>query len=213
MQEIEFARNLITKFCHDIAGVISATTNSIEYIDSNDPKTKKKATELLSASASQAMLRLKFFRHTYGELGMLQEADLDNIKILSSEYLEEKNINLAFDFDYSYKPEIFVSMEFGRLILCMVYIISEDLFEGGDLLISIIKGKDGLTLELKASGPRIKADKGNFAILENKDQKEPKEIDPFNIHYIYTRSLIAKLGYQIKKDRSVEGKIRYILEK
>jgi hypothetical protein len=55
-----------TKLCHDIAGLIGAINNAIDYSNNPDESIRLQAKSLLDNSSKEAMKRLTFYREAYG---------------------------------------------------------------------------------------------------------------------------------------------------
>ena len=85
---------LNTKLCHDIAGLIGAIDNSLDYIDSPDNSIKTQAISLLQNSSKEAVKRLSFYREAYcygGGEGFL----ISSIKDLLESFFNPDKISIS----------------------------------------------------------------------------------------------------------------------
>lgn len=85
---------LISKFCHDLAGVIGAINNGAEILQENH--ISKQVVDLVLESSEDAIGRLKIFRKAYANSDTLTQEELVAYKIQIEDYLKRKNINLLW---------------------------------------------------------------------------------------------------------------------
>ncbi|MDX1923684.1 MAG: histidine phosphotransferase family protein [Rickettsiaceae bacterium] len=163
--EIEIAKFVTTKICHDIAGVIGAVNSGVEFIHSKDEQMRSKALELLTSSSSQVVHRLVFLRNAYGVSKYEGEANLEELKKIATEYLLETKSTLDFHEKYFRLPNVFISSEVGSLILSIIHHAHLNLIHGGEIRLRIIRKNNQTHISVTAIGPSPKIDQEKSRIL------------------------------------------------
>jgi histidine phosphotransferase ChpT len=209
MKDMELAQLILAKFCHDIAGSLGAIGGSIEYLEHDNEEMRKKATKLIHDGSSQAISRLKFFRCAYGFSDNSGESNLEEIEELASELLEAHKIILAFHKPTNHAPEVFICINTGRLLLCMIFIGSMALLHGGTIDVLIEKQSNTKKITIKASGQRIKIDEERYNVLCGEADATKPSVR--NVHYYYTMRLLKQLMLNLTINR-IEGGVEYIVE-
>ena len=209
MTELLLVQNLLSKVFHDFAGSISAVNNSAEFLDSEDSKTKEKALDLLQKSAMQLTARLEFLRKAYGVLHEKGEANLDNVRSVCEAFLHDSKVHLDFQRNYHHQPEVFISIDTGRLILCLTIIAADALIHGGTITIKVSKTQDDTVIVVSAAGSKIKFDNAKNTILYGNSPEA--ELSAYNAHYYYTSKIIQQMDHKITINSS-ESNVEYIVE-
>ncbi|WP_161539658.1 histidine phosphotransferase family protein [Paramagnetospirillum kuznetsovii] len=131
--DLFLAELLCARLCHDMAGAVGAAAAGAELLeDGYDAE----AAQLVSASASGASARLRFFRAAFGPAGSEQPAAA--VRDLTAGYLRavasSGNADLALDWNCA--PQR-LSGETARLLLNMVLLARDALARGGKVTVDI----------------------------------------------------------------------------
>lgn len=139
---LDFSELLITKFCHDLAGVIGAVDNGVEFLEEMaSEETRKKALELLAYSSSEAVSKLKFFRYIYGMSSNVGETDLSDIKTLVSNYYEKSKHKFHWKQGSHDAGVVQLTSRASKLLCNIIYLLSEAMITAGEISIEInVKG-------------------------------------------------------------------------
>lgn len=207
---LELTQVLIAKFCHDLAGTMGAVGNAVEFLTEGNELLHKRAIDLVSISAQHAIANLRFFREAYGISKNSGEANFDEIRELCTIFLQcSSKITLEFQQKHSHKPEIFIGLGVGKLVLCIVSVAATTLLHGGIVKVDIEKISSGARVIVSSSGSGLKANEAHHDILCGKIKKSA--LSTLNVHYHYTRRLIEQLGAKLAINSSAD-KIEYIIE-
>lgn len=207
---LELTQVLIAKFCHDVAGTMGAVANAVEFLMEDNEPLRKRAAELASTSSQHAIANLRFFREAYGISKNSGEANFDDIRELCAIFLQCSNkITLDFQQKHSHKPEIFIGLGVGKLVLCIVAVAATTLLHGGVVKVDIEKISEGVRIIVSSSGAGIRVNNTHHDILCGKTQKTT--LSTLNVHYYYTRMLIEQLGAKLIISSNAD-KVEYIIE-
>lgn len=207
---LELTQVLIAKFCHDLAGTMGAVGNAVEFLIEDNELLRKRAAELVSISSQHAIANLRFFREAYGISKNSGEANFDDIRELCTIFLQCNNkITLEFQQKHSHKPEVFIGLGVGKLVLCIVSVAATTLLHGGVVKVDIEKIFSGARVIVSSSGFGLKVNKIHHDILSGKAPKS--SLSTLNVHYYYTKMLIEQLGAKLSISSS-EDKVEYIIE-
>lgn len=209
LSELLLTQHLFAKFFHDLSGALSAVNSGIEYLDSLDTKTRDRAMKLLSHGSSKSIETLEFFRKAYGASNQNGEANLEEIEQLCINFTKDSKIDLEFQIESSYRPEVFTCINTGRIILCLVAIASEALVYGGKLKVRYIKTDDDKKIIVTASDDRVRVNKANIQILSSKN-KDAANVTYMNAHYYYTCRILEAMKSDIIINTS-DDLIEYIV--
>lgn len=150
MDQNALAEMILTKFCHDIAGVVGSVQNGAELLsDSFDDRDfMNKAIDALNQSAKVLSARLRFFRMIFGS--SKDSFDVATGGALIKEYIATLNgVKVVCE---SIDEQDFVVM---RIKMILVLIAAETLARGGDISVMsdtvVVKGTNiGLKSEVMA---------------------------------------------------------------
>jgi len=190
LKETELAELLLTKFCHDMAGVIGAINNGLELMEEENAELKGQAVELLNFSAREALARLQFFRLIYGVSASESKIDFGELKSLIGKFYENAKvipeyINQRGDDDFS--------LEKGKLLANLIYAASLCLPRGGKLAVDMGNFLGTGEVVISAENDHIKLDDELKKALDGGEiEPREKEIQPY-----YTALLARRMGYAI----------------
>ena len=157
-----FSKSIVTRFSHDLAGVVSAVSNSLSLLDElggADQETLKLAAD----NADILMGRLRFFRAAFGNEGPL--TDIAVTQRIFEDYLktlENKAIHYACVWQTDQELPIFIF----RLILLSGLIAAECLPRGGQITIQAQAGNRQIRVE--ASGKNAAPDPQMQTVLDGR---------------------------------------------
>jgi histidine phosphotransferase ChpT len=129
VESIKLLELMSARMFHDLAGPVGAVNNSIDFIEEDNPAIKEKALKLVKISSHEAILRLKFFRQAYGNLGE-NEINLNIIRDLINEFIENSKVTLNWQVE-----DINVGSYIAKTILNFVIIALASMIQGGILII------------------------------------------------------------------------------
>ncbi|MDX2050139.1 MAG: histidine phosphotransferase family protein [Rickettsiaceae bacterium] len=207
--EVEISQFISTKLCHDLAGAIGAVNNSVEFLNSANKNMVAKAHELLKMSAEQGVNRLVFYRNAYGVSKYSGEANLEELKLVATNYLKDTKISLDFHERYFGVKDVFISTDVGKLILCMIHHAVSNLVHGGDIIITVSKQPSSTRLSIAAVGDSLKIENIRDDILNNVNRKH--KIDVKNCISYFAVKFSELRGVNINVDSAQSNKIEYIL--
>lgn len=149
----------VTRFSHDLAGVMSAVSNSLALLSElggADAETMALATD----SAESLLARLRFFRAAFGSDGPL--TDVAVTRSLFENWLKSvENRATRFKCDWDVDGEL--PLFWFRLILLAGLVAAESLTRGGT--ISVVAKAGTKQASVEAVGAAVKADASVDAVL------------------------------------------------
>lgn len=183
------------RFCHDMAGPISAVNNGLEFLREENNDMKERALELVEASAREAVIRLQFFRLAYGIAPQEGEVDIVSLKDLIKQYFSLGKMSMDWPGNHAEISGIPLSHRMGRLILNMIIIAASTLIYGGIIAIRLTKTPDGYQVSVSGSGKNIKIFPEIVSILQE-DGNVP--MDKRNVQVHFTKHIAKQLGVHIQ---------------
>ena len=93
--KIKLLELMSSRMFHDLAGPIGAVSNSIEFLEEDNPNIKEKALSIIKSSACESIARLKFFRQAYGTVGE-REVYLVNLREVVDEFVSSSKIKVKW---------------------------------------------------------------------------------------------------------------------
>jgi histidine phosphotransferase ChpT len=200
---LKVAQFFNTKLCHDIAGLIGAINNAIDYSNNPDESIRLQAKSLLDNSSKEAMKRLTFYREAYGVIRN------ENVQIyLVKKFLEDfLNVD-KFSIIIQNSSNIDNISEMNlKLCLLMGNMGSNVLGRGGSILFDFSPSDEGKILlsQIILSGKMIIKKDEILKILKG----ETVEINSSNINGYYIYLLAKELGQKIEIDSTNNEKLIY----
>jgi len=149
---------LIARFCHELAGPISAVVNGVELMGEDDPDFVADAVRLVGTSAHTASLRLQLYRFAYGPLPG-REASPQIGRELAQRYLEAGHTRCDWPAEETHSPA------WQRLACLLVVLAADALPRGGT--VSVRSHGAGMVVEADGDTVRLapEADAGLRAEL------------------------------------------------
>lgn len=190
---------LTAKICHDLAGAMGAVTNGVEYMETPNAEMRSKALELIKTSSEMSISKLIFLRTAFGMSKNQGEANLEELRQIIANYFNYSKTIIDFHEKYLHQKEVYISVDVGRIILCLAYHAFQSLIQGGSVVVKINKVKNG-EIKITALGNNIKIDNNKNEVL--KGNLADHLIDTNNIYAFYTSEIIkaANLNLEISND-------------
>ena len=184
-----FSKAVVTKFSHDLAGVISAISNSLSLLDElggADPETLKLAEE----NANILMGRLRFFRAAFGNEGPL--TNISETQRIFENYLttlENRAVHYACEWQTDQELPIFVF----RMILLAGLIGAESLPRGGRITVQAQAGSRKISVF--AEGKSAVLDPLTQSVLEKHELDQSSS--PKAVAAVFLYHCLNEQGWQI----------------
>lgn len=130
MQKNELAELILTKFCHDIAGVAGATQNGTELLAETvgDTDFQTEALAALAESAKSLVARLSFFRMAFGPYK-------DGFDERQAESLIQNYIASLNHIKVEIEPQENADFALARIKMILALVAAETLTRGGKVAI------------------------------------------------------------------------------
>ncbi|MBR4127312.1 MAG: hypothetical protein IKR09_07045 [Alphaproteobacteria bacterium] len=192
-KEFAFSKSAITRFSHDLAGVISAVSNSLALLDElggADQETLKLAAD----NADILMGRLRFFRAAFGNEGPL--TDLNVTRRIFEGYLATLE-NRIVHYDCVWQTDSELPIFIFRLILLGGTMAVESLPRGGRITVQARAGRRRICFE--AEGKTAVFDPAIQAALDDslQDVSSPKAMPAvFLQECLFEQGWQASVSYQ-----------------
>lgn len=135
---IKLLELMSARMFHDLAGPIGAVNNSVEFLEEDNQHIKDKALKIIKSSASESIVRLKFFRQAYGTVGD-KEVHLEDFIPLIKEFLISTKIKIECEFNSDA-----IDYYMAKVMLNLIIISSSCLIYGG--VIKIIQLDNGIKI-------------------------------------------------------------------
>lgn len=203
--DIVLAKSVVTRFSHDMAGVISAVSNSLSLLEDlggGDEETIGLAMD----NASVLMGRLRFFRAAFGNEGPL--SDIAVTRKIYEDYLktlENKVVHYSCTWMTDGELPIFVF----RQILLGGMIIAETLPRGGTVSVQALAGSGQIRME--AQGASVSADLQVLSVFEKENAED--EISPKTMPAYYLKRCVQEQKWGISFSASDKNAVLLMKEK
>lgn len=161
--DLSFSKSAVTRFSHDLAGVIGAVANSLSLLGELggcDEETLNLATN----NAEILLARLRFFRAAFGNDGPL--SDLLGTKQLAENYVHSIE-NKSSTFKLNWKVDEDLPLFNFRIILIAIQIVAESMMFGGEITIEATAGMKNIIL--RGVGKKIKTEDSLENVFAGKD--------------------------------------------
>jgi histidine phosphotransferase ChpT len=194
---LDFSELLISKLCHDLAAPIGAVYNGVEFLEEVESEDlQQQALNLILLNSKISINKLKFFRYIYGRCDEEGESDLNELKKLVNEFLDESKFSIAWDTELTGDKYVQLTHRSARLMLTLIYVASGFLVQGGKIEVKIRKLEKGKYICVKGEGSNIKNPSYLTEILENNDDDSLLRVDNIIIHLAH--KLASHIGVKIK---------------
>ncbi len=195
-----FSKAAITRFSHDLAGVIGAVSSSLSLL-SELGGADKETLDLAVNNADILMGRLRFFRAAFGN-----EGPLSNISVtqkLLEDYLSTLE-NQVVHFDCAWQTDQELPIFFFRLILLVGQIAAESLTRGGRIDITARAGEKQISVKAKGKTISWNPDEHNLLTDEN--------VSPKNIPIFFLKKCLTEKNWQMSVSFESESLIFLLSE-
>jgi histidine phosphotransferase ChpT len=192
-----------TKLCHDIAGLIGAINNAIDYSNNPDESIRLQAKSLLDNSSKEVMKRLTFYREAYGVIRN-ENVQIYLVKKFLEDFLNVDKFSIIIQNSSNIDNISEMSL---KLCLLMGNMGSNVLGRGGSILFDFSPSDEGKILlsQIILSGKMIIKKDEILKILKG----ETVEINSSNINGYYIYLLAKELGQKIEIDSTNNEKLIY----
>jgi len=187
--ETHFAEMLCTKFCHDMAGAVSAVNNGVEFLfDETDEATREQAMSLLKLSAKEGLSKLQIYRIAYGRAAASSDTEIGEVRDMMVDFFENSRIEL----DWLGKDGDKTGNEMRRIMVNMILRVAGHLAYGGKL--SVIIENDGRKVTVTGKNDRIKAESEVKKAIDG-DLKD--ELSPYNVAARFLKKIVDEAGIKL----------------
>ena len=193
----ELQEFLAAKFTHDLAGIMGALDNSVEFLESKNSEIHNKAHNLIKQGTSQLISRLKFFRQCYGNVSLVGEADILSLIDIANNFYQGSKIELIWKLGNAELSHSMISPREGKLMLNILYICGTCLIKSGKITISCKERDNKSYIKISGTSELIKIENYIKKLLLERT-KEDLVIDTKTIHHYYSSLLAQDLDSQIK---------------
>lgn len=194
LDSIAFAEMLNTRFCHDMAGPISAIHNGLDYlIDESIPEEmRNQARDLLVLSSKEALAKLQTYRLAYGRASATGESSVAELKDIVQRYFLHGKVALDWP-DGGFSANI--NNEIRRLLMNMILLVSRMLVYGGTLSVRKEVMPHGRRLHVSGAHEKVKHDPELEKILNGLESVGPT---PHNVPVLFTAGIAAQRGIRLR---------------
>lgn len=202
--KILFSELLLTKFCHDITGPISAVHNGLEFLltetqDIDDPASveiRNQAIDLVQDSSIQSLARLQAFRIAYGVVRGNSETRIDEVQDIIKKFYQKSNVEVRWNKSVPEK----VSSVTRRVIVGMILTLAKVVIYGGTISISFAQNAENTKITVKASSTRIK--EPTELVKAISDNNVEPTLD--NITYLFLKQIAQKDGIILNVEQKTD---------
>lgn len=202
------AEMLSTRFCHDMAGPVSAINNGLEFLFSeDDKKMQAQAKELLQLSAKEALAKLQVYRMAYGKANAGSESDVKEFEAIVRTFFEHGKVKLIWSDTIANDHNGKISNEMRRILINMITTVAGMLIYGGELAVYVEKVAGNRHFYVTGKHDKIKNDPEIVKIINGgSSQKEQIELTPHNVPIYFLIDLARKKNIQLAFE-VYEGKV------
>ncbi len=192
---------LSTRFCHDLAGAISAVNNGVELLlgDDVDDQMQKQVMDLLSLSSHEALAKLQMYRMAYGRAEQGISADVSEVIDIASTFFAKGKVVLDWSKEDLGGFETKIDISLRRIVTLMIVILSSLTIFGGRISVS----RSNNTIKVVASNERLKDLEELNEIVSGKDTVE-MTVDNVVIFYLVT--VVKERGFNLSYGQGGDSK-------
>jgi histidine phosphotransferase ChpT len=153
--DIKICELLQAKFCHDMAGTLSAINNSVEFLSASNSNLREKANNLIQVSAAESVAKLQFYRMAYGNTTDVGEANLAELRSIINNFASYTKASIVWPDSNLHKPSSPITHRLAKIILNLIPIIIDSLIYGGTINIDRTLASNGNSqISLNARGKK-----------------------------------------------------------
>lgn len=198
---------VVSRVCHDLVSPVGAINNGVELMEELGEDAGAEATKLIAHSATQASIRLKCFRLSYGAAGTDQNIGFKEIKDVFIDWLKAGRVQFEAEPDLAVK----FSMPPRGFFKCLLnfLVLAEECGHGeAKITLSAMEGNKGV--KILVTGNHIGFRDGAEAAL--KGDVEPDALDPRSVHAYIAGKFVAYFGLQFAfKSEADFGRMEFTL--
>jgi histidine phosphotransferase ChpT len=207
---ILFSELLLTKFCHDITGPISAVHNGMEFLltetqDIDDPASieiRNQAIDLVQDSSIQSLARLQAFRLAYGVVRNNSETRVDEVQDIIKKFYQKSNVDVRWNKSVPEK----ISSITRRIVVGMILTLAKVVIYGGSISVSFANSGEKTKVTIRASATRIKEPVELTKAILNDGTEPTLE----NITYLFLKQIAQKDDVLLSIEQNVEGENKIV---
>jgi histidine phosphotransferase ChpT len=210
--DIKICELLQAKFCHDMAGTLSAINNSVEFLSSSNNNLREKATTLIQTSAAESVAKLQFYRTAYGSALDNGETSFEEIISIINNFASYTKVNIMWPASTLAKLNTPITNRLAKIVLNLLLVISDSLIYGGTINIKCDSKNNKSQIIINAAGKKCLLEDKYLSIILNPDIN----IDHINVdniqEYIIARLIKiynAELSIRNKTGESIEFVLYY----
>jgi len=189
--DLVLSKVAVTRFSHDLAGVMSAVSNSLDLL-AEFGGADEETLSLAANSAEVLLARLRFFRAAFGSDGPLTDAGVT--EQLFADWLKSVE-NRAAHFDCEWHVDNELPLFWFRVILLAGQIVAESMIRGGKITVVAKAGERRVSITGTADA--FKADSAPIDVLNGASAvPTPKTAGAAFIRAVMTEQ---KLGFDAKR--------------
>lgn len=194
---IELAEMLNTRFCHDMAGPVSAIANGLTFfLNEDNQDMMNDAKDLLTMSSKEALAKLQTYRMAYGRTDKDAEGDITELRDIVTSFFAYSKLDINWPANSGF--DVKIDTDLRRLVVNMILFVSQIMPFGGNLAVL----KDGNEIKISGNHSRLKEVPENIAILEG---DESIELTPSNVTTFFLKTLSDQVGAQLKLEQNTES--------
>jgi histidine phosphotransferase ChpT len=182
-----------TKLCHDIAGLVGAINNSLEYLNSSDESIKLQAKDLLENSSKETVKRLNFYRETYGTIRN-ENTNIEFLKATIESFIDTSKVSLFLENETNFNEISQLSFKFCLSLANLAYI---SLPRGGEMTFKFKSTEINKISYLKSltfTGNMLRLRSETNDLLKGKTN----DVNSSNINIYYIFLLLKELNQEIE---------------
>jgi len=195
---LELTELLLTRFCHDISGPVSAVSNGMELLDStdaNDEDMVAQVQELIVSSSAESFARLQTYRIAFGRINTEGDSNLDEFRDILQRYFLQGKIELEWGDGPVKILNLRINNQVRRIAANMILAVAALLPFGGVIEVSQdIDTQHRKHLQVVGSSSRVKSGEELSAIVRDKGGVE---VDVKNVPWFYMAELARGHGIDI----------------
>lgn len=190
-KDVAFFKSALTRFSHDLAGVIGAVSSSLELL-SELGGADAETLDLARDNAVTLMGRLRFFRAAFGNEGPL--SDMASTRRVLEEYLKTIE-NKAVRFSCEWQADDEVPLFYFRLLLLAGQVAAESLTRGGKITFTARAGDRKITVA--ASGAAV----SDVSVSD----ESARDVTPKAVPFVFLRECLAERNWGMDVTRDENG--------
>jgi histidine phosphotransferase ChpT len=194
---MELSELLLTRFCHDMAGPISAVNNGLEFLgDEGDKAMREQALDLLQLSAKEAFVKLQMYRIAYGRASAASDTSTQETRDIAHTYFSQSKMTLDWPASGAQAFPERITSEDRQLLISALLNCSTLLIYGGTLRVRYTQesGRDIFTFVMHAQRLKDPSDLITFLRAKNEDEMT---LSPSTVTFSFLRQLALERGVEI----------------